>query len=233
MKQDSPRTRTGLRAAVWAVLATVLLTTGLARPAVASTAAEELVEKSRFLIERMLVDVQLPELKGYVSRAHGLLIIPQLVKGGFILGAEGGSGVLMVRGSDGTWSAPAFYTLAAGSIGFQIGGQVSEAVFAVMNEGAVDALLGSEFKLGGELNITVGPIGKGVGVSTTTNFGADVYAFSKNLGLFGGGALAGTKLFTRKELNEGYYGPGATPRDIVIERTFFNPQSEKLRMAAP
>jgi len=221
------------RAAFAAVLAVALLTAGLARPAMAGSASEELVEKSRFLIERMLVDEQLPELKGYVSRAQGLLIIPQLVKGGFILGAEGGSGVLMVRGSDGTWSAPAFYTLAAGSIGLQIGGQVSEAVFAVMNEGAVNALLGSEFKLGGELNISVGPIGKGVEASTTTNFGADVYAFSKNIGLFGGGALEGAKLFTRTELNEGYYGPGAKPRSIVIDRTFFNPQSEKLRMAAP
>jgi lipid-binding SYLF domain-containing protein len=232
MNMTPSRPSTVCRAAIAAVLAAVLLAAGLARPAVAASASEELVEKSRFLIERLLVDEQLPELKGYVSRAQGLLIIPQLVKGGFILGAEGGSGVLMVRGSDGTWSAPAFYTLAAGSIGLQIGGQVSEAVFAVMNEGAVNALLGSEFKLGGELNITVGPIGKGVGASTTTNFGADVYAFSKNIGIFGGGALEGAKLFTRKELNEGYYGPGASPRDIVIKRSF-NPQSEKLRMAAP
>ncbi len=221
------------RAAIAAVLAAVMLTAGLARPAVAASTAEELVEKSRFLIERLLVDEELPELKGYVTRARGLLIIPELVKGAFVIGAEGGSGVLMVRGSDGTWSAPAFYTLAAGSIGLQIGGQVSEVVFAVMNEGAVDALLRSEVKLGGALSITLGPIGKGVGASTTTNFGADVFAFSKNVGVFGGGALAGAKLFTRKELNEGYYGPGAVPHDIVIKRTFFNPQSEKLRMAAP
>ncbi len=221
------------RAAFAAVLAAVLLASGLARPAVASTAAEELVEKSRFLIQRMLVDEELPELKGYVKRARGLIIFPQLVKGAFVVGAEGGSGVLMARGDDGTWSAPAFYTLAAASIGLQIGGQVSEVVFAVMNDGAVDALLRSEIKLGGTLSFTVGPIGKGVEASTTTNFGADVYAFSKNVGVFGGGALAGAKLFTRKSLNEGYYGPGAGPRGIVIDRTFFNPQSEKLRMAAP
>lgn len=221
------------RAAIAAVLAAVLLAAGLARPAVAASAAEELVEKSRFVIERFLVDEELPELKGYVKRARGLIIFPQLVKGAFVVGAEGGSGVLMVRGGDGTWSAPAFYTLAAGSIGLQIGGQVSEIVFAVMNDGAVDALLSSEIKLGGTLSFTVGPIGKGVEASTTTNMGADIFGFSKNVGVFGGGALAGAKLFTRKEMNESYYGPGAAPRDIVIERTFFNPQAEKLRMAAP
>ncbi len=220
-------------AAIWAVLAAVMLAAGPARPAVAASAAEELVAESRFSIERMLVDDELPELKGYVTRARGLLIIPQLVKGGFILGAEAGSGVFMVRGGDGTWSAPAFYTLAAGSIGLQMGGQVSEVVFTVMNEGAVEALLGSEIKLGADLSVTVGPIGKGLEVSTTTNLGADVFAFSKNVGLFGGGALEGAKLFARKKLNQAYYGPGATPRAIVIERNFFNPQSEKLRQAAP
>ncbi len=220
-------------AAVWVVLAAVLLAAGPARPALAASAAEELVEESRFSIERMLIDDELPELKGYVSRAHGLLIIPELVKGGFIVGAEAGSGVLMVRGGDGNWSAPAFYTLAAGSIGLQIGGQVSEVVFTVMNEGAIEALLGSEIKLGADLSVTVGPIGKGLEASTTTNLGADVFAFSKNVGLFGGGALEGAKLFARQKLNQAYYGPGATPHAIVIERSFFNPQAEKLRQAAP
>lgn len=216
-----------------AILVAVLLVAGLARPALTASPAEELTEESRFSIERMLVDDELPELKGYVKRARALLIIPELVKGGFIVGAEAGSGVLMVRGADGTWSAPAFYTLAAGSIGLQIGGQVSEVVFTVMNEGAVEALLRSEIKLGADLSIAVGPFGKGLEASTTINLNADVYAFSKAVGLFGGGALEGAKLFTRHKLNQAYYGPGATPRAIVIERSFFNPQSEKLRKAAP
>ena len=221
------------RAAVWAVLAAVLLAAGPTRPALAASAAEELVAESRFSIERMLVDDELPQLKRYVTRARGLLIVPQLVKGGFIVGAEAGSGVFMVRGGDGSWSAPAFYTLAAGSIGLQIGGQVSEVVFTVMNEGAVEALLRSEIKLGVDLSITLGPIGKGLEASTTTNLSADIFAFSKAVGAFGGGALEGAKLFARNKLNAAYYGPGATPRGIVIERGFSNPQSEKLRKAAP
>jgi lipid-binding SYLF domain-containing protein len=168
-----------------------------------------------------------------VTQARGLLIVPELFKAGFIVGAEAGSGVFMVRGSDGTWSAPAFYTLAAGSIGLQIGGQVAEVVFTVMNEGAVEALLRNEIKLGADLSVSVGLIGKGLEASTTTNLSADVFAFSKNVGAFGGGSLEGAKLFARHKLNEAYYGPGATPRGIVIERSFFNPGSEKLRKAAP
>lgn len=223
----------GRRAVVAAVLALAVLIAGLARPAAAAGAAEELVEESRFSIERMLVDPNLPELKDYVTRARAVLIIPELVKGGFIVGAEAGSGVLLVRGGDGTWSPPAFYTLAAGSVGLQIGGQVSEVVFTVMNEGAIEALLRSEIKLGGDLSVAVGPFGKGLEASTTINLNADVYAFSRAVGLFGGGALEGAKLFTRKKLNEAYYGPGATPRSIVVERKFFNPQSDALRKAAP
>jgi lipid-binding SYLF domain-containing protein len=233
MNADRSHPNAGRRSAIAAVLLAVLLATGPARPAVAAGAAEELVAESRFSLERMLVDDELPELIGYVRRARGLLIIPELVKGGFIVGAEAGSGVFMVRGSDGSWSAPAFYTLAAGSIGLQIGGQVSEVVFTVMNEGAVEALLRNEVKLGGDLSITLGPIGKGLEASTTTNLSADVFAFSKAVGAFGGGALEGAKLFTREQLNQEYYGPGATPRAIVIERSLFNPQAEKLRQAAP
>ena len=230
----APSQRNALRhAVVCAVLAAFLLATGAARPAVAASPAEELVEVSRFSLERLLVDDELPQLKRYVTNARALLIVPQLVKGGFIVGAEAGSGVLMVRGNDGTWSAPAFYTLVAGSVGLQIGGQVSEVVFTVMNEGAVEALLRSEIKLGVDLSITLGPIGKGLEASTTSNLSADIFAFSKAVGAFGGGALEGAKLFTRKKLNEAYYGPGATPRAIVIERGFFNPQAEKLRQAAP
>ena len=221
------------RSVLVAILAAVFLVTGQARPAGAASDAEELVEESRFTIERLLVDDQLPQLKRHVTSARGLLIIPELVKGGFILGAEAGSGVFMVRGDDGTWSAPAFYTLAAGSIGLQIGGQVSEVVFTLMNDGAVEALLRSEIKLGADLSVAVGPFGKGLEASTTTNLNADIFAFSRAVGAFGGGALEGAKLFTRTKLNEAYYGAGATPRSIMIERGFFNPQSEKLRKAAP
>ncbi len=130
--------------ALAAVLAAVLLVPVLARTALAASPAEELVAESLFSIERLLGDPNLPDLKTYVKNARGVLIIPELVKGSFIVGAEGGSGVLMVRGSDGTWSSPAFYTLAAASFGLQFGGQVSEVVFTLMTEGAVEALLANE-----------------------------------------------------------------------------------------
>ncbi|MEE8188005.1 MAG: lipid-binding SYLF domain-containing protein [Kiloniellales bacterium] len=233
MTRLMPKRAAGQRLGLLVLLALSLLLITLARPAAAASTAEELVEESRFSIERMLNDQVISELRSYVERARGVLIIPELVKGGFIIGAEAGSGVLMVRGSDGSWSAPAFYTLAAGSIGFQIGGQVSEVVFTLMNEGAVEALLGNEFKLGADASVALGPYGKGVEVSTTTNLGEDIYAFSRAVGLFGGGALEGAKIFSRDALNEAYYGNEAPPRAVVLERRFFNSHADKLRQALP
>jgi lipid-binding SYLF domain-containing protein len=102
-----------------------------------------------------------------------------------------------------------------------------------MTDEAVASLLDSEFKFGGDISVAVGPKGAGIGASSSTNASADIYAFSKAVGLFGGGALNGAKIFERTEWNQGYYGPEATPKAIVIERKFSNPQANKLRDAIP
>lgn len=199
----------------------------------AESESEALVTESRLSVDRLMADKDFFQLSNFIKNAKGIYIVPQLVKGGFIIGAEGGSGVFLARGTDGSWSAPAFYTLAAGSIGLQIGGEVKEVVFVLMSDKAVDAMLSSEFKLGADASISVGPIGRGVEASRTTDLTSDIYAFSKSVGLFGGGALEGAKIFERESLNTGYYGSGATARSIVIDRKFSNAQADKLRETLP
>lgn len=219
------------------ILASILVALGIFlagnQPAAASTEAERLVDESRISIERMLADPEFFKLKEIIGKARGVLIVPEMFKGGFIVGAEGGSGVLMVRGADGSWSAPAFYTLAAGSIGFQIGGQVSEVVFTLMNDAAVNALLNNEFKFGADAGVAVGPIGAGVEASTTSNLERDIYAFSKSVGLFGGGVLEGGKILEQKERNRQYYGAIVKPREVLIERKYFNVHADPLRKILP
>ena len=221
--------------------ALVLLVASIADTAVSSAAGsqeaasdqEKVVTKSRFTVEGLLNNPDEMPIEEYIKNAKGILVIPSLIKGGLILGAEGGTGVLMVRGSDGSWSNPAFYTLVAGSIGLQIGGQVSEVIFTLMNDEAVSAMLNDEFKFGGDLSVAVLHKGAGIEASSSTAFASDIYAFSKAVGLFGGGALEGAKLITREEWNQNYYGSGATPHSIVIDRKYSNPQAEKLRAAVP
>ncbi len=199
----------------------------------AESEAESLVTEARLTVDRLMADKDFFELPKFIANAKGIYIVPQLVKGGFIIGAEGGTGVFLARGTDGSWSAPAFYTLGAGSLGLQIGGEVKETVFVLMSDKAVDAMLSSEFKLGADASVTVGPLGRGIEASRSTDFTSDIYAFSKSVGLFGGGALEGAKIFTRTSLNEAYYAPGATPKSIVIDRKYTNTHAESLRQLLP
>lgn len=217
-------------AAVIVASALIFMASNSAR---AATEPEELVEKATLTVEKLMADPNLPELHTYIKRAHGVLIIPQLFKGGLIIGGEGGSGVLLVKGSDGSWSSPAFYTLGGASFGLQIGGEASEVVFTIMNDGAIDALLNHQFKLGADASVAVGPLGKGVEASTTSNFSDDIYAFSKSVGLFGGGALEGAAIIKRTSWNELYYAAGADPQKILIDRKFFNPHADRLRASLP
>ena len=98
-----------------------------ARPAGALSEQEELLERSRLTFLKLIDHPDFPELKQYVHHAKALLIVPSLIKGGFFIGGEGGSGVLIARSPEGGWSNPAFYTLGAGSLGLQFGGQVGQA----------------------------------------------------------------------------------------------------------
>ena len=198
-----------------------------ARAAVALTPQQEVLDKARISFDKLITSVEFGELPGYMKRAKAVLIFPELYKGGFILGAEGGYGVLSARNADG-WSQPAFYDLMAGSLGLQIGGQVSEVVLTIMSDKALNAVLSDQLKFGGDMSIAVGPIGKGLGADTTTNLQADVYSFAKTAGLFGGVSFEGAGIIKKDDWNAAYYGQGASPRGIVMEGKFKNPNTQAL-----
>jgi lipid-binding SYLF domain-containing protein len=139
--------------------------------------------------------------------------------------------VLLVRDDKLGWSYPAFYTLAAGSLGLQIGGEVSEVVLTIMSEKALDAVIDNQMKFGGDVSIAAGPLGKGLEAATTTNLDSDVYSFAKTSGLFGGLSLEGAGVLKRDSWNTAYYGAGATPYAILIQRRFTNPNAQPLRDA--
>ncbi len=227
------RRRSLLAVAGFVLSVTFVLALVLAPPARAVTEQEHLVNEAQLTLEKLLGDENLGNMPDFLNRARAVYIIPALFKGGFVLGAEGGKGVLLAKGSDGSWSSPAFYTMAGGSIGLQIGGQVSEVVLTIMNDDALTAILEDNFKMGGDLSIAIGPLGAGIEAGTTSNFDADVYAFSHAVGLFGGGSLEGSAILTNDDDNQTYYGNAAPPEAILLERRFNNPQSEPLRKLLP
>jgi SH3 domain-containing YSC84-like protein 1 len=200
------------------------------RPAFALSDPQQLVESSRITFLDMITDSGYSEMRDYVKQSRAMLIFPQLVRGAFIVGAEGGSGVLVARSSAG-WSYPAFYTLASGSLGFQIGGQVAEVVLTIMSNRALDAVIGNQFKIGGNIGVAAGPIGKGLSAATTTNLRDDAYSFAKTQGLYGGVSLEGAGILEREGWNADYYGAGATPDGIVTQGLHSNKNAEILRSA--
>lgn len=178
------------------------------------------VDKARIVVESFLNDPDFAKMRVYVQNAYAVLIVPDLLKGGFFIGVEHGTGVLLARDpQSGTWSEPAFYDIWGGSFGLQFGGQTSDAIFTLMNPGAVQKLLSSRFQLGADASVAVGELGAGVGAGTTVQFGEDVYAFARNMGLYGGLALDGTYAMPRDTWNQAFYGQPLTAEQIVIKRT--------------
>jgi lipid-binding SYLF domain-containing protein len=208
-----------------------LASLGLAKRAMALSSQQELVDLAKVSFDKLTTSPDTSELPGYVRRARGVLIFPELIKAGFILGAEGGSGVALVRDDARGWSDPAFYTLVAGSIGFQIGGQLSEVVLTIMTQDSIDALIDNQFKFGGNVSVAFGPVGKGMSRDSTTALNADVYAFAMTKGLFGGVSLDGAGILKRESWNQAYYGFEATPYAIMIEQRLRNPAAAPLVQA--
>ena len=190
---------------------------------------QALVDKARITIEAFTNDPDMAVMRDLFKQAEGVLIIPQFLKAGFIIGGSGGSGVLL--GRNGEWSDPAFYTMGGGSIGLQIGGQVSEVVLLLMTRRAVDAVIHNEMKLGADASIAAGPLGRGAEASTTTNLNTDIFSFSRAKGLFAGVSFEGAVIKARADWNRMYYRTPTTPRQIIFKRTVKTDRANELKAA--
>ncbi len=190
--------------------------------------AQALVDRSKASVSVFAADSQMAWVRNNLSRARALMIIPESVRGGFIIGGSGGSGVLLARGDwlQG-WSYPAFYAMGSVTFGLQIGGQISEIILMVMTDNGLDHLLTTNFTLGAEVSVAAGPVGAGASAQT-----ADILAFARTKGLYGGLNIEGAAIRIRNRYNEVYYNqPGVRPRDILLTRTVSNPQANDLRRA--
>lgn len=200
---------------------------GAAGPALgASESEQQLVEKAEATFKNFQQDPEMTWIRENIRNAKAVMIAPEVRRAGFIVGGSGGRGVLLARDpATGDWSGPAFYTLATASVGFQAGIDRSETVMLVMTDKGLNALLSSQLKLGGDVSIAAGPVGKGGERGFTT----DVVAFSRARGIYGGINLDGTLVNPNEEWNKRYYGTAATPTDILVRRTVANPTSARLR----
>ncbi len=211
-----------------AVLALTILAFDTAPAIDDAMAASQLVDKARLTVDTFTADENLTAFRDLVKQAKGVFVAPQVLRGAFIIGASGGSGVLLARDdSTGQWAGPTFHTIGEVSFGLQIGGEASEIILLLLTERGVSSLLSSSVKLGADATIALGPVGIGASAATA-NLSADILAFSRSKGLYGGISVQGAVVASRGGLNRAYYGQDVSPADILIRRTVTNPQAAGL-----
>jgi len=214
---------------LWLALAALGLSLALAGPAAADAERQALINDATKTGQMLIEGPDFPDVARLLPRARAVVIFPNMVQAGFIVGGAGGRGVMLARLGPNRWSYPAFYFLGSGSVGFQIGAKVSESILIVLTEKGLNALLADKFKFGAEAGVTVVSLGAGVAGATTPALGADIVAFSKSVGLFAGGALEGSYMSPDGDWNKLYYGGAANTRSILFEGRYANPGAEPLR----
>lgn len=151
-----------------------------------------------------------------LARAQGVAVFPGVVKGALVIGGTSGDGVLTVRRPDGSWSPPAIFRMSGGSLGLQIGAEVSDVVLLIMSPRGVDGLLRSEATIGADLSAAAGPTGHRLEASTDLRFTTDLVTYSRNKGLFAGLSISGASVSAVEDWNTSLYGRGYTAREILL-----------------
>jgi lipid-binding SYLF domain-containing protein len=151
-----------------------------------------------------------------LSDAYGVAIIPNVIKGGFVVGARFGRGLLFIRDADGIWHAPVFITLTGGNIGWQVGVQSSDIILVFKTLSSVQGILQGKLTIGADAAASAGPIGRQTAAATDGQLKAEIYTYSRSRGLFAGVSIDGSVVRTDPLATSSYYhsaGPG-TPMVI-------------------
>jgi len=199
---------------------TFLIAGGLAVACLGTLQADKIADHEKRFRESAAVfgeiisapDKSIP--RDLLDRANCVAIVPGLKRAGFIVGAKYGKGVLTCR-TPGGWSAPSTIRIEGGSVGLQIGAGETDLVLLVMNERGKTKLLEDKFTVGGDASVMAGPVGRSAQAATDAQLHAEILAYSRARGLFGGISLEGTTLRPDTDDNHDIYGPTARQSEIV------------------
>lgn len=187
------------------------------------------IDAAQATLSTFMNDPDMTWLKQHMPEAKAVLISPRILQAGFVIGASGGQAIVITRKPGGAgWNGPAFYRMTTGSVGLQAGAQSSEMVALIMTDKAVNSLLSTSFKLGGDVSVAAGPIGAGTSAPVT----ADMVAYTRAKGLYGGLNLDGTVFTIDESRNHTLYGQAVTPVDILVKGTVSSPYAITLGQVA-
>jgi SH3 domain-containing YSC84-like protein 1 len=157
--------------------------------------------------------------QGLLDKAECVVVYPSVLKAAFVVGGSYGRGAMTCRKGEnftGSWGAPTMMALEGGSIGFQIGGQATDFVLLVMNEGGARGILAGKVKLGGDASVAAGPVGRDASAETDVTLRSEILSYSRSRGLFAGISLEGSTIRPDDKANEQIYGKKLEARQIVL-----------------
>jgi SH3 domain-containing YSC84-like protein 1 len=195
------------------ILLAVCLCALLGAPVFAASSRDDLqarIDSAKTVVDQIMAAQDRTIPLDILHSATCVAVVPGMVKGAFVFGAQYGQGVVTCRTGHG-WSAPVFIRMAGGSFGFQIGGQSTDLVLVAVNDRGFQDLLKNKFKIGGDASAAAGPVGRAGQASTDWKMNAELLSYSRNKGLFAGIDLDGTSVSQNKEDTEVYFG---SPEDF-------------------
>ena len=206
-------------------LAVLMIALSVATAAVAGPQEDDRAREA----VRVLTDIQrIPESgipDKLLDEARGIVVVPDALKIGLVLGGRRGHGLLSVKNPDGTWSSPSFVKLTGGSIGFQAGVQSADIVLVFRSDRGLDSIVNGKVTLGADAGVAAGPVGRNAATATDGQLKAEIWSWSRARGLFAGVALDGAVLSIDDEANEAVYGRDTTPRMIFEGRAHGQPSN--------
>ena len=227
--KESRKVKLMLRGMMGLVVVAVFFLTVLPAMAQEDLKPQILVDQALVTLNEFVGEKDMEWFKNHLSESKGILIIPQLLKAGFIFGGSGGRGVVLVRDpKTGQWSQPGFYSLGSVKFGLLIGAESASVIVQVRTQRGLESLYGTSFKLGGDCSIAAGPVGVGAAAKGVT---ADLVSFSRAQGAYAGLSLDGSMVKVNEDYDKAYYGKEVRPVDIFVKKDVSNPGSAKLRKA--
>jgi lipid-binding SYLF domain-containing protein len=192
---------------ILAVLLIVLCVPPAASTAFAEAQHERIIHLSVELIQKMEAQDDVETMAHTVKSGKAVAIFPRMIQAGLGIGGMHGEGVVLVKNEKGEWNGPSYASLVGGSIGFQIGVQEVGLVLVITNEAGLQAFTGGKsFKLGADVSLAVGPVGRDAGAATDSRADASIYSYSMSKGLFAGVALSGSTINVNGDANKAYWG---------------------------
>lgn len=224
------------RSALPVAVIVLLALTAIVNPLVAQRSPEDEVKRvneATAVLEEIMGAADKAVPRTIMEKAEGIAVFPSMIKGGLVVGAQHGRGIMSVRNKQtGGWSSPAFLSITGGSFGAQIGVQAIDLVLVINGQRGLEQLVKNQFKVGADAAAAAGPVGRDASASTDLQMRAQILSYSRSRGLFAGVTLNGSTIRQDRDANERFYGTAFRTGQILFDGMGGSPDAANAWKAA-